>query len=374
MEICYPDYDESLLSLTASVLRHYGAETGHKSLPELDDLLAKKPKNVVILLFDGMGPSLLAQHLPEDSFLRRHVARTLSSVFPPTTTAATTTMESGLSPIEHGWLGWSLFFEELGANIDIFPNTLTENNTVKAADYNVAHRYTPYKTIFEKIEAATGGAVQAFCVSPFSVFSRHKAKSAEETCRIVADLCREPGGRYIFAYWPQPDSSEHKLGTGHPDITALLQDIDHQVEALCAELTDSLVIVTADHGLTDNTTLLLADYPDIMDCLVRNPSLEARALSFFIKSGRCGDFEKAFAAHFAEHYKLFTHQEVMDLALFGPGTPHPRSWGFIGDYLAVATGTVTLIPDGCPTHPAAHAGFTALERDIPFIVVDKTGR
>ena len=102
--------EESLLSLTASLLRHYGGETPHPSLPRLDALLEKGFRNVAVLLFDGMGESVLREWLPADAFLRRHEAGTLSSVFPPTTVAATTTLMTGLSPIEHGWLGWNLFF------------------------------------------------------------------------------------------------------------------------------------------------------------------------------------------------------------------------------------------------------------------------
>ena len=81
--------EESLLSLTASLLRHYGGETPHPSLPRLDALLEKGFRNVAVLLFDGMGESVLREWLPADAFLRRHEAGTLSSVFPPTTVAAT---------------------------------------------------------------------------------------------------------------------------------------------------------------------------------------------------------------------------------------------------------------------------------------------
>ena len=89
-------------------------------LPELDILLRKNYKNVVVMLSDGMGTSILKKHLLADAFLIRYLQTTISSVFPATTTAATVTMESGLSPIEHGRLGWRLYFDEVGTNVDIF--------------------------------------------------------------------------------------------------------------------------------------------------------------------------------------------------------------------------------------------------------------
>jgi len=65
---------------------------------------------VVLMAFDGMGVDILEKHLPRESFLRENMIRYVTSVFPSTTTAAMTAYYSGLSPNEHGWLGWSLYF------------------------------------------------------------------------------------------------------------------------------------------------------------------------------------------------------------------------------------------------------------------------
>ena len=131
---------ESLLGVTSSLLRYYGAETSHKTLPLLDGRLAACPRNVVLLLFDGMGDAVVRGHLPEDSFLRRHMAAVIGTVFPPTTAAAITTVDSGLSPAEHGWLGWSLRFGALGGKIvEVFTN---RSDGEPAADYSVAGRFS----------------------------------------------------------------------------------------------------------------------------------------------------------------------------------------------------------------------------------------
>lgn len=131
---------ESLLGVTSSLLRYYGAETSHNTLPLLDGRLAACPRNVVLLLFDGMGDAVVRGHLPEDSFLRRHMAAVIGTVFPPTTAAAITTVDSGLSPAEHGWLGWSLRFGALGGKIvEVFTN---RSDGEPAADYSVAGRFS----------------------------------------------------------------------------------------------------------------------------------------------------------------------------------------------------------------------------------------
>ena len=103
-----PDYANRILSTVSSVLKAYGIPSIYPSIPVLDSLLSPRPKNIIILLQDGLGLTTLENLLPEDNFLRRNHIHTVTSVFPSTTTAATTAYYTGLSPNEHGWLGWSL--------------------------------------------------------------------------------------------------------------------------------------------------------------------------------------------------------------------------------------------------------------------------
>ena len=53
-------------------------------------------------------------------FIRKNVKQTLMSTFPSTTTNATTSLACNLLPLEHGWLGWKLYFEEINQNNDIY--------------------------------------------------------------------------------------------------------------------------------------------------------------------------------------------------------------------------------------------------------------
>ena len=105
---CLPDYDNCLVNLANSILKEFGAKTSAKTLPMADQYLKKDYQNVVVLLLDAMGISILEKHLKEDGFFRSHLAGEYDSVYPPTTVAATTSILSGLYPNEHGWLGWDI--------------------------------------------------------------------------------------------------------------------------------------------------------------------------------------------------------------------------------------------------------------------------
>lgn len=206
--ITYPNYDRSILSIASSVLNHFGIkDCRHKTLPEFDELLSKDYKNIIVMLFDGLGVSAINEHLNESDFLRQHYVSPISSVYPSTTVAATTTIESGYSPAETAWLGWDLYFDEIGENVAVFRNALQKNGKL-AADYNVAQKYIPYKRIFERIEEVNGKGT-AFYVSPFS---KYHPKSVRDICKTVRRLSRKKQKKYIYTYWYQPDKAMHGYG------------------------------------------------------------------------------------------------------------------------------------------------------------------
>ena len=54
-----PDYDNCLVNLANSVLKKYGAKTLANTLKLADKYLEKKYKNVVVILLDAMGISII---------------------------------------------------------------------------------------------------------------------------------------------------------------------------------------------------------------------------------------------------------------------------------------------------------------------------
>ena len=96
------DYKNSIISISNSILKYFDLKPYHDSLKELDKILEKKKyQNVVLLLCDGMGSINLKNNLEKNTFLRKNHLKDITSVFPPTTTAATTSILSGKTPSEH---------------------------------------------------------------------------------------------------------------------------------------------------------------------------------------------------------------------------------------------------------------------------------
>ena len=370
--ITYPNYDRSILSIASSVLNHFGVkDCQHKTLPEFDKLLKKDYKNIIVMLFDGLGVSAINEHLNENDFLRKHFVCPISSVFPSTTVAATTSIESGYSPVETAWLGWDLYFDEIGENVAVFRNALQKNGE-PAADFNVAWKYIPYRRIFERIEEINGKG-SAVYVSPFS---KHHIKSVPHICKTVKRLSRKRKKKYIYTYWHQPDTAMHRYGVKSEQAHEQILLINNEVEKLCGKLENSLIIVTADHGLCDSVNEYLEDYPIIFSMLKIPPSIEpSRALSLFVKESMKKEFETEFNKLFGNDFRLMTKEEVFAENLLGFGKPHPRTYDFVGDFLAVATTEKTLFTVREKHEPVGvHAGLTEEEMTVPFFAIETKKR
>src|SRR5690554_1650675 len=92
MEILYPNYHQSILNVSHTILDYYQVKPRYKVIKSLKNELDYQFKHVCLILLDGMGTNILENHLSDNSFLRKHMIQKITSVFPPTTVAATNTV------------------------------------------------------------------------------------------------------------------------------------------------------------------------------------------------------------------------------------------------------------------------------------------
>lgn len=364
MAICYPDYTRCLVNVASSLERAFGLTPAHNTLPECDGRLKKYDK-VVLLLLDGMGTDIMRRHLAPDGFFRSHLDTEITTVFPPTTVAATTSVQSGLTPWEHGWLGWDCYFKEVDQNVTVFRNTISNSDT-PAAEVPLAETYRPYRSIVQRLQE------QGILACSMAPFGENQVDSLPEMGERLLELTAKPGKAFFYCYWAEPDHTLHTAGVDAPEVGELLRSMEAQVEEFCGKLRDTLVIVVADHGHRNIKGLCVEDYPDIMECLKRLPSVESRAVSWFIKPEKKADFEAAFHRHFEGEFLLLSREEVAKTGLLGVGACHPGTEDSLGDYLMPSIGDLCL----CNTQESAHrfvsghAGLTDVEMHIPLIFIE----
>ncbi len=362
----FADYDSSILSLASSIMEHFNVRHNHKTIPELDLLLSKGYKNVFVILFDGLGIDALENHLPPDAFLRKNLLKEISSVFPPTTTAATTSVLTGLSPAEHGWLGWSLYFEEIDKNVDLFPNS--DENGEAAADYNVARRYLPAKNIPSLINET--GTAKGYINSQNGISSNNYKKMMRQLVRFS----RRPGKKYVYCYSSQPDSLMHMTGCSSDETHKKILEINSISERIAKKLKNTLLIITADHGLIDtHDSHCISEYPELTETLERLPSIEPRTLNCYVKSGMSEKFLEVCTKEFGDKVCVLSKREAIENRIFGDASDNAVLEKRLGDYLIISKSDLTLFnsPQNVSRFIGIHAGIDKRELKVPLIAVEK---
>lgn len=357
---------ESIIHLMQSIMKYFNLDVCHPTLLSIDNILNhKKYNHVVLVVLDGLGHENLMEHLDRSSFLRNHLLGPLSTVFPPTTTAATTSLLSGLYPSEHGWLGWNVYIEELSDTITLFKNE-SKYHHEKKFSIDVGHTYFPYTSIVDRIHLETQN--KGYTVSPYGD-TPYDSGNIRDMIEVVSDLSNRDEKSYIYAYFEEPDALMHHYGNDSSLVKQKITELDEAIEQMCSQLKDTLVIITADHGHINVENLFINDYPELNQMLLRETSIEPRACNFYIKEQYMDQFPKLFNELFGDKFKLLSNQEVHNREIFGPLDSNSKIDG-VGDFLGIATSHYTL-NDSRENYAfrSHHAGSTEREMLVPLIVV-----
>ena len=361
----------SLVNLSNSILKCFGSETFHDSIPEIDELL-KGHKKVVAVLFDGMGQNIVRKHLKENSFIRSHYVTTINSTFPPTTAAATTAFLTAKYPIETGWIGWDTYFKDYNRNIILFRSVdfNTGELLIKEGEQSIADRYYPTTKLFELIKNA-----QTFCIQRYPI-QKNGPKSLSQGIRQVTRAMKSSESAFAYFYWDSPDREMHENGIDHWKVRHQVRKAERFMKKVSKKNPDTLFILLADHGHVNYKAFDICDHEDIYSLLDKPLSMEKRAASIFVKKGKEAEFVKLFNKYYGENFELWTKQEVLDKKLFGEGKPAEEVIDSFGDFLAISTREYGLYASKESVHygkpfKGHHAGGTDEERLIDISIFNK---
>ena len=364
--------ENSLVNLSNSILKHFGAETFHKTIPEIDNLL-KGHKKVVAVLFDGMGQNIVRRHLKENSFIRSHYVTTINSTFPPTTAAATTSFLTGKYPIETGWLGWTEYFKDYNRNIILFTSVdyNTDEKLTKDGEEPIVNKYYPVNRIFELIEKANKG-VRAINISRYPIQENGPKVLLKTGVKQLTQALKENDECFIYFYWDSPDREMHETGIDSKTTRYQVHKAQRFMKEICEKNKDTLFILLADHGHVNVEFFDICDHNDIYSLLAKPITLEKRTPSFFVKEGKQKEFESLFNKYYGPYFELLTKEEAFSIKLFGEGEAAKDVESVIGDYLAISISKYGLFASKEMAHidtfKGHHAGGTQEERLVDIHV------
>ena len=359
-----PRYDGlSLANLPVSVLKHFGVRTPGLR-PLRDDLVENQLEGsdrVIVFLVDGLGYDLVVRESsrnPKSLFRRFANAGTLfpaTSTFPSTTTTAITTVNTGLTPQQHGIIGYTMYLREMGvvANMISFspaPDPRRDVLTIMGLD---PRSLLPTDTIHEVL-AKNGVRSQVLTrrIYKNTALSRLAHAGATITTyvnssdlfvalrRQIEDESTSP--LYVFAYWDALDSIAHLYGPEAEEVTAELASLCYSLKT---ELLDKLgrrsarkttLIITGDHGFAstpEEKIILASNYRHFMDYLQLPPTGDSRASIIHVKAGRLDEARAYLSSKFAGRLTVIDSEAALQAGLFGYGRIHKELRSRIGDLI-----------------------------------------
>ena len=359
-EIIKPNYDNSLINIIDSIKSNYGKTPKYKIDNNIFD---KKYKNTVILILDGMGKNILdefAKRYP-NNFLSKHLYTYLTAIYPSTTACATTSIKSGLLPIETGWSGWANYFKEVDKDLVLFNGT----DYYTGQNYNInAYTVLPYKPYFEALN------INGTYVEPDFSLNNHKLEDVLSKC--LSNFTK--GIQTMYVYDTEPDGMLHKLGTLNNEIYKTLNKYSKQIEKFYKRLpSNTLLLISADHGHIDSTNIKFYLDEYLYSMLTRKPTNDSRCLTFKVKENKKDEFKSYFESIYSNVYDLYSKDEFLDAGFMGQSETVPsRLSDFLADFVAIAKTDYTFaLKEKALEMKSNHAGITGEEMIIPLIVLKK---
>lgn len=379
-----PDYSGAgFVNLIASLAAGCGAEPRHPELGLLPAREVRAARNVVLAILDGLGDRYLRRHGARGT-LARHRRGAISAVFPSTTASAITTSFTGATPLEHGLTGWFTYFGAAGCVGAPLPFRSRGDNLSLAARGISGSQLYSGTSLFDRI-GVRGIVVthRSIVDSTYNLYycgqaERHAYSNlhgfVEQTEKAVKS---GPARKFVYAYWPEYDTLAHQHGVSSAEVHAEFERIDAALDELIRRLggTDTLLVVTADHGFLDSTgaaSLELEAAPGLAG-LLRLPLCGERRTAFcHVQQGRVREFAERARDWLGGRAEVRLSRELVDEGWFGPGEAHPRFGERVGDVTLVMNDHYT-VKDWTPgekhhLHIGNHGGTSDEEMLVPLIV------
>lgn len=327
----------------------------------------------VVLLVDGLGHELVAEHPDEAPWLCSLLgARPPATAGVPSTTATSlTSLGTALTPGEHGVVG----FTSRVPGTDHLLNALLWDKSVDPLEWQPnATAFTRlgavgvHTTVVSKREFARSGLTQAGQRGADYVGAD---RVGERLVAIASATAHRPSVTYV--YDGDLDWTGHRYGVDSPQWRAQLAATDAAGEQLrdCLDPAVRLVVV-ADHGMVDSppeSRIDVDDQPELRDGLAIFGG-EARFRHLYCAGGAVDDVVATWRGVVGDRALVLTRDEAISRGWFGAVAPAVRPR--LGDVVVAARGDFAVMSAADFPYEARlvglHGSLTPREMLIPVLV------
>lgn len=351
-----PDYDGAWVGAIVPALLA-GAQASW--LPEP----VRAARSVVLLVLDGLGWNAVQAQRDELPQLGAMVGSAITTVAPSTTSAALTSIATGLPPARHGITGYRL---RVGGTVLNVLGWFAEGGQPPEAERVQPHR--PFEgrpvPVVTRAEFSGTGFTKAHLRGSRFVGWRTTSSLVEHCRRLVVG-----GESLVYAYYDGIDKIAHAHGLQDEFFSAEVLAADRLVGELLSVLdADTALLVTADHGQVhvppDGREPLGA-----VAGLVGAYSGEGRFRSLYARPGTSGELLAAARELYGDRAWVLSRDELFDEGWLGEGAS-AEVRGRVGDVVLAARTAVAFMDPGQPFEGmlvSHHGSLTADEMYVPLL-------
>lgn len=346
-------------------------------------------QRICVVLVDGLGKSLLKQRSGHAPFLRTTQSeagafghqQTLNVAFPSTTATSLSSLGTGVSPGQHGMVGYDVLDPRQDKVVNLLGNW---DAGVDPATWQ------PFPTVFERLQ----GILPVFTVSQPKFADSPMTRAALRGSTFLeagtphartsqaATILNSHERALVYLYWSDLDKAGHRHGTNSPSWEYALEELDAAMKRLARQVPpDTLLLLTADHGMVDVDAAHRVDYSEQAELVagVRHTAGEPRMVHLYFEPDAMPAHRESVMVAWQQTYGkqawVITREEAVSAGLFGSVRAEvlPR----IGDLLIAAREPLALY-DSRRVSPQAmevvgqHGSITKAEREVPLLRIPVT--
>ena len=362
----YPAYKDNCISnIPGTLLDLFGVKNRLSKLPIKINNWFDNTDKIVLFVLDGFGYNQFSHFYEEHKFLANLAEKgdvfPLTSVFPSQTTNALTTLNTGLTPQEHGLFEYYLYLKE----VDMIVNTLrfeplgsTHRDELleKGFNPNLLFRGTTILNKLEEEDIKTFVHIYiAYAYSQYSsiIFKGSNIvpalKSSDLIVKLRKSLEKEKGPAYFFVHLSNLDTIAHEYGPKSYEFSAELSMICYLLRRELVEKIDqksakeTLFLMISDHGevnIAPDKITYLNQFPKIMENLQYGkrgkqifPTGSPRDVFLHVKKEKLEDTQELLSQKVGEKAKIIETNEAIKSGLFGKGSVRQEFSDRVGNLL-----------------------------------------